>query len=96
MELIVNYVVEKIEFVGNTCVATIIDIDSGELFYGKSRCNSLDTFDFNIGAQIAIRRAVKEMFDTRMNWDIKVLGDNDNNSKFYTNVEVYNLEENED
>lgn len=98
MELIVNYVVEKVEFVGNTCIATIVDNDSGEVFVGKSRCNGLDTFSFDIGAQIAIRRAVKEMFNAHMDWDIEVIGNKDDNnySKFYTNEEIYNLEENED
>lgn len=80
--LTINYKINRITIVDGKTMVSITDTDTGAVYYGYAKCNEADGFDYEIGVNIATRRAVIELFKNNMEFDNMVDGNDLENCSY--------------
>ncbi len=66
----IDYKIASVHIDNNVTSVMIQDLFTGELFEGLAKCHKEDEIDYNVGVEIATRRAVLEMVSARVHDEI--------------------------
>ena len=70
MNYTLKYEINSVKVLGLNTIVYLVDCATGEVFVGTSRCHPEDNFNIHIGIEIAVRRALAKMFETRMKYEM--------------------------
>lgn len=71
----IQYQLIDIKIKERTTIVRVLNTETGEVFIGNAVCSPDDDMDYNVGINIATRRAVKQLFNEAMDRAIDNLGD---------------------